>query len=218
MHSAEPRRASHQATFAVLAVGVIAFGLLQSLVTPVLVTFADALNTTQADVTWMLTAYLLSAAVCTPILGRLGDMVGKKKIFVVVLGALAVGCLLAALATSLGVMIVARVIQGIGGGVLPLAFGIIRDEFPKAKVAGAVGTISALIAVGGGVGTVLAGPIVDAFDYHWLFWFPMIVLVLAAVAAVVVVPGAPGRAGGSGNLLAAFLLLGGVGLPAPGRR
>jgi EmrB/QacA subfamily drug resistance transporter len=206
MHQAEPRRASHQATFAVLSVGVIAFGLLQSLVTPVLVTFADALNTTQADVTWMLTAYLLSAAVCTPILGRLGDMVGKKKIFVMVLGALAAGCLLAALATSLGVMIVARVIQGIGGGVLPLAFGIIRDEFPKAKVAGAVGTISALIAVGGGVGTVLAGPIVEAFDYHWLFWFPMIVLVLAAIAAFVFVPESPVRAEGSVNWLTAFLL------------
>jgi MFS family permease len=73
-------------------------------------------------------------------------------------------------------------------------------------VAGAVGTISALIAVGGGVGTVLAGPIVDAFDYHWLFWFPLIVLVLAAVAAFVFVPESPVRAEGSVNWLTAFLL------------
>jgi EmrB/QacA subfamily drug resistance transporter len=206
MHSAEPRRSSHRTTFAVLAVGVIAFGLLQSLVTPVLVTFAEALHTTQADVTWMLTAYLLAAAVCTPILGRLGDLVGKKRIFVVTLSALALGCLLAALASSLGLMIVARAVQGIGGGVLPLAFGIIRDEFPGARVPGAIGTISALIAVGGGAGTVLAGPIVDAFDYHWLFWFPLIVLVLAAVAAFVLVPESPSRAGGSVNWTTAALL------------
>src|SRR3954451_3323738 len=106
MHSAEPRRASHQATFAVLSVGVIAVGLLQSLVTPVLVTFADALGTTQADVTWMLTAYLLAAAVCTPIVGRLGDLFGKKRLFVITLGVLALGCLVSALATSLGVMVV----------------------------------------------------------------------------------------------------------------
>ncbi len=73
-------------------------------------------------------------------------------------------------------MIVARVIQGIGGGVLPLSFGIIRDEFPKDKVTGAVGIIAALAAAGAGLGIVLAGPIVDALDYHWLFWIPMIVL------------------------------------------
>src|SRR3954469_3699984 len=188
MHSAAPRRASHQATFAVLSVGVIAFGLLQSLVTPVLVTFADALTTTQADVTWMLTAYLLSAAVCTPILGRLGDMVGKKKIFVVVLCALAAGCLLAALATSIGVMIVARVIQGIGGGVLPLSFGIVRDEFPAERVAGVVGILAWLTAAGGGLGIVVAGPVVHALDYHWLFWIPMFVLAAASVAAHLIVP------------------------------
>lgn len=205
MHPAE-RRSSSQVTFAVLAVGVIAFGLLQSLVTPVLVTFARALHTDQADVTWMLTAYLLAAAVATPVLGRLGDLYGKKRVFVLTLVALAVGCLLAALATSLGVMIVARAIQGVGGGVLPLAFGIIRDEFPAPRVPGAIGTISALIAVGGGVGTVLAGPIVDAFGYHWLFWFPLIALAGAAVAAFVLVPESPGRAAGSVNWPTAALL------------
>jgi EmrB/QacA subfamily drug resistance transporter len=213
MHPAPPlmppaptRRSSHQLTFAVLAVGVIAFGLLQSLVTPVLVTFAEALHTTQADVTWMLTAYLLAAAVCTPIVGRLGDLVGKKRMFVITLAALALGCLLAALAGSLGVMIVARAIQGIGGGVLPLAFGIIRDEFPGAKVPGAIGSISALIAVGGGAGTVLAGPIVGAFDYHWLFWFPLIVLVAAGGAAFALVPESRTRAAGSVNWPTAALL------------
>ena len=71
-------------------------------------------------------------------------------------------------------MIAARVIQGIGGGVLPLTFGIIRDEFPREKVAGAIGTSAALLAVGGGVGLVIAGPLVDALSYHWLFWIPMI--------------------------------------------
>lgn len=200
------RRAHHQVTFAVLATGVIAFGLLQSLVTPVLSTLQAALGTTQADVTWVLTAYLLSASICTPVVGRLGDMTGKKRMFVLTLGALAAGCLLAALATSLPVMIVARVIQGVGGGVLPLAFGIIRDEFPHGKVPGAVGAIAALIAVGGGTGIVLAGPIVDAFDYHWLFWFPLIALVAAAVAAQLLVPESPVRTPGSINWLTAALL------------
>ncbi len=87
----------------------------------------------------MLTAYLLSASIMTPILGRVGDMTGKKRVFVATLIALAVGSLLAAVAPSIGVMIVARVIQGFAGGMLPFAFGIIRDEFPAERVAGAVG-------------------------------------------------------------------------------
>ena len=133
------RRAHYRVTFAVLALGVGAFALLQSLVIPVLTTVQHELHTTQATVTWVLTAYLLSASIMTPILGRVGDMMGKKRVFVATLVALAVGSLLAAVAPSIGVMIVARVIQGIGGGMLPVAFGIIRDEFPAEKVAGAVG-------------------------------------------------------------------------------
>jgi EmrB/QacA subfamily drug resistance transporter len=206
MSTITERRTHHQLTFAVLATGVVAFGLLQSLVTPVLPTLQEALGSTQSDVTWVLTAYLLSASVFTPILGRLGDMTGKKRMFVVALTGLAIGCLLAALATNLTVMIIARVIQGLGGGMLPLAFGIIRDEFPREKVPGAVGTIAALIAVGGGVGIVLAGPIVDALDYHWLFWFPLIVLVVATLAAHFVVPESAVRTPGKINWLTAALL------------
>ena len=204
--SSTERRAHHQVTFAVLTTGVIAFALLQSLVTPVLPTLEAALGTNQSDVTWVLTAYLLSASIFTPILGRLGDMTGKKRMFVLALAALALGCLLAALATNLTVMIIARVIQGIGGGVLPLAFGIIRDEFPRDRVAGAVGAISALVAVGAGVGLVVAGPIVNALSYHWLFWLPLFVLVVAALAAQVLVPESPVRTSGSINWPAALLL------------
>jgi EmrB/QacA subfamily drug resistance transporter len=202
------RRAHHQVTFAVLTAGVIAFALLQSLVTPVLPTIEAALHTNQSDVTWVLTGYLLSASIFTPILGRLGDMIGKKHMFVLALAALSAGCLLAALATSLATMIVARVIQGVGGGVLPLAFGIIRDEFPPDRVAGAVGAISALIAVGAGVGLVVAGPIVDLLSYHWLFWAPLVVLVAAAIAAQLLVPESPVRTPGSINWPAALLLSG----------
>ena len=197
------RRVRYQLTFLVLAVGVGAFSLLQSLVSPVLPLLQHSLHTSQSTVTWVLTAYLLSASVCTPILGRVGDMVGKKKVLVAVLAALAVGSILAALATSIGVMIVARAIQGVGGGLIPLAFGIIRDEFPREKVAGAVGVIAALLAVGGGLGLVLAGPIVNALDYHWLFWIPGVVVAVAAVATHFVVPESPVRTPGTDQLAGA---------------
>ncbi len=93
----------------------------------------------------------------------------------------------------MAVVIVARVIQGAGGGMLPVAFGIIRDEFPAEKVPGAVGVLAA---VGAGLGIVLGGPIVDLLDYHWLFWLPLILTLTATVSAVVFVPESPVRTPG----------------------
>src|ERR1700684_19083 len=127
MHPDETRT-RYQVTFAVLATATMAYALLQSLVIPVLATIQHGLHTSQNDVTWVLTAYLLSASIFTPIMGRLGDMWGKERMLVAALVALTLGSVLAALTSSIVVMIVARVIQGIGGGVLPLSFGIIRDE------------------------------------------------------------------------------------------
>jgi EmrB/QacA subfamily drug resistance transporter len=204
--ASETRRTGHQVTFVVLAASVTAYALLQSLVTPVLPTIQQALHTSQNTVTWVLTAYLLSASIFTPIMGRIGDMVGKRPVFVATLAALAAGSLLAALATNVTVMIIARVVQGIGGGVLPLAFGIVRDEFPREKLSGAVGAIASLVAVGGGLGIVLAGPIVNALDYHWLFWLPMIVTILAAVATFLFVPQSPVRTPGRISWSPAVLL------------
>ena len=114
--------------------------------------------------------------------------------------------MLAAIAPTIGVLIAARAIQGIGGGVLPLTFGIIRDEFPRDKVAGALGISAALLAVGGGIGLVIAGPIVEALSYHWLFWLPMILTGLAAVAAHFFVPESPERAPGRINVSSALLM------------
>jgi MFS family permease len=162
------RRTDYRITFVVLCVAVSSFSLLQSMVNPVLPTIQAALDTDQRTVTWLLTAYLVSASVFTPIIGRIGDKVGKERMLVVTMCALAIGSLIAALAPSIGVLIFARVVQGVGGGVLPLTFGIIRDEFPRERVAGAIGTAAALLAVGGGLGLVVAGPLVEALSYAWL--------------------------------------------------
>ena len=186
-------RTSYQLTFTVLLLAAIAYSLLQSLIIPVLPTIERSLHTSESTVTWVLTAYLLSASVATPIVGRVGDMYGKKRVLVATLVVLALGSLMAALASSIGVMIAARIVQGVGGAVLPLSFGIIRDEFPRAKVPTAIGIAAATTAVGGGAGIVLAGPIVEAFDYHFLFWIPLVMVLVAALVALVVIPD-PGEA------------------------
>lgn len=201
-------RANYKVTFAVLLAGASSYALLQSLVLPVLPTIQHELHTSQATVTWVLTAYLLSASIFTPILGRVGDMVGKERILVVTLAALALGSVLAGLADRVGLLIVARGIQGIGGAVIPLSFGIIRDEFPGAKVASGVGILAAMTAVGGGAGIVLAGPIVSHLDYHWLFWIPLVFTLIAMVFAHLFVPESPVRTPGRISWVAAVLLSG----------
>src|SRR3954454_10367007 len=125
-------------TLTVLGMASLAYILLQSLVVPALPTIGRELGTTQSTVSWMLTGYLLSASVATPILGRLGDMFGKEKILVIVLVVLSVGTFMSAIANSIELLIFSRVIQGFGGGIFPLSFGIIRDEFPRDKVAGGI--------------------------------------------------------------------------------
>jgi EmrB/QacA subfamily drug resistance transporter len=193
-------------TFAVLALGGVSYALLQSLVAPALPDIQHALHTSENSVSWVLTAYLLSASVATPLLGRLGDMYGKERVLLIVLVLLSAGTLISALATSLPLMLVGRVVQGAAGGIFPLAFGIIRDEFPRERVASGIGLMSALLGVGGGAGVVLAGPIVDNLSYHYLFWLPLIPIVIVTVATHFLVPESPLKVPGRVNWTGAALM------------
>jgi EmrB/QacA subfamily drug resistance transporter len=178
-------------TLAVLAVAALAYALLQTMVAPALPDIQRELHASTTSVTWVLTIYLLSASVFTPILGRLGDMFGKERVMVVVLIAVGIGTLVSALSSSLAILVAGRAIQGAGGAVFPLAFGIIRDEFPPEKVGTGIGLISATFGIGGGGGLVFAGLIVDHMPYTWIFWFALVMIVVAIVATHLFVPESP---------------------------
>jgi MFS family permease len=208
MSSVEVHRQHYNVTFTFLALGAIAYALLQSMVAPALLTIQHDLSTTTAGAAWILSAYLISASVITPIAGRLGDMFGKKRVLVLMLFVLAVGTALAGLASSIGLLIVARVIQGAGGTIFPLSFAIIRDEFPAERVPHGIAMISAILGIGGGLGIVLAGPIVEHFSYHWLFWFPLIAVVGATFGTQLFVPESPVRSPGRIDWTGAALLSG----------
>ena len=201
-------RRSPLVIFGILAIGLASLTMLQSLVVPVLPALQREFHTSPSLITWTLTAWLLSAAIATPILGRVGDMVGKRRTLLVVLAALTAGSLIAATAPTIGVLLIGRVVQGLGGAMFPLAFGIIRDNLPAARVPAAIGALSAVIAVGSGLGTILAGPIVEALGWRWLFWIPLITTAVAGLLAAVVIPESTSRAGGRINWLAAVLLAG----------
>ena len=201
-------RQHHNLTLAVLAVAALAYALLQTMVAPALPEIQRELGASQTSVTWVLTVYLLTASVATPIVGRLGDMFGKERVLVLVLIAFAAGCLLCALSRSIEVLVLGRAIQGAAGAVFPLSFGIIRDEFPRERVATAIGLISATFGIGGGAGLVLSGVIVDNLDYTWIFWFGLVMTLVAVVATHLFVPESPVKSPAKIDWTGAVLLSG----------
>ncbi len=210
MNSTTADRTHPNLILAVLSLGGLAYAMLSSSVVPALPTMQRALHVSETEIAWLLTAYLLSASVGTAIIGRLGDMHGKERLLLLTLMILAAGTLLAALSSSFLVIVVARFIQGASGGIFPLSFGIVRDEFPRNKVAGSIGLLSAILGVGAGVGIVLSGVIVEHLNYHWLFWIPLVAIVTAAGATWRFIPESPVRAPGRINWLAAALMTTGM--------
>src|SRR5438046_5809378 len=203
-------RTSPRVILAVLSAGGISYALLQSLVVPALPEIQRSLHTSESAVGWVLTAFLLSASVATPIIGRLGDMYGKERLLMVVLLMLAFGTLTSAIASSLWLMLLGRVIQGAGGGIFPLAFSIIRDEFPNERVPGAIGLVSSLLGIGGGAGVVFAGIIISGLSYHWLFWFPLVMIVTTAYLTWRYIPESPLKTPAEINYRAAALMTLGI--------
>ncbi|MEH1168263.1 MFS transporter [Micromonospora sp. CPCC 205539] len=189
-----------------LSVTSASYSLVQSMVNPALATLRQSLHTDQLGVSWVLTSYLLASALLTPILGKLGDRFGKRRLLVFALGLLVVGSVVSALAQDLPVMVLGRVLQGAGGAVLPLAFGVIRDLAPAPRVGSAVGIVAAMSSVGAGLGVLVCGPIVEGLGVAWLFWLPAIANGVIAVLLWLIIADRGARATGAVNWLAAALL------------
>jgi EmrB/QacA subfamily drug resistance transporter len=189
----EAARANPSRTLGILVLGAIAYALAQTMIIPALPAIQHDLGASPEGVTWLLTAFLLTSSVSTPLLGRFGDMYGKEKVLLAALGVFALGSFVCAVGDSIGVLILGRGIQGAGGAIFPLAFGIIRDEFPPERVATSIGLISATFGIGGGLGLVLAGVIVDHASIQWIFWSSLVVTTVAAWATWRFVPESPVR-------------------------
>ena len=201
-----PRPAEHtRVVFISLLLAGMAFALSQTVVSPALPEIQREFGADPSGAAWILTGYLLAASVATPIVGKLGDLFGRGRVLTVVLLAFAAGSVVCALAPSLGVLVAGRVVQGVGGGIFPLAFGIIREAFPPERVATAIGGISATFGIGGGVGLVIAGLIVESLGASWLFWLGLMALP-AAFAIWRYVPNEETRADAKVDWLGAALL------------
>lgn len=203
---AVPAHPSSAVTLTILSTIALGFSLQQSLVVPALTTIQLDLGASATSTTWLVTGFLLSSSIATPIIGRLGDMYGRKRVMLLSLVVLSASTVLAAMAQSIGVLVAARILQGLGGAIVPLTFGIVRDELPANRVAGGIGIISAQLAVGAAAGIVLSGPIVTGLGVTWLFWLPLIALVPTVIASWRFIPASPPGVREPVDLLGGLLL------------
>lgn len=163
--------------------------LLQTMVVPVLDQIGDALDVSASAVGWAVTVNLLAAAVFTPILSKIGDMYGRRRVLIGILITVAVGSLLAAVTSSLAMLLIARVMQGVSFGLFPLSIGILRAALPSHRLSAAMAMVSGAIGVGGGVGLVLTGLLLrNDGDYRRMFWLALVVVLVLTVFSFLTIP------------------------------
>ena len=168
---------------AVLLAAGMTYALSQTLILPALPALVRELGASPLAVSWLLTAYLVAASVATPLIGRLGDLFGRGRVLTWVMAIFCVGSIVCAVGQSLPLLVLGRILQGVAGGVFPLAYGIIRDTFPPAARMRAIGTLSVSLGVGAALGPAIAGVIVDRAGPSAIFWVGMIGAIPALAAA-----------------------------------
>jgi predicted MFS family arabinose efflux permease len=194
------------ATGAIVALGLsgLLVSLLQTAVVPLMPQFPALLSVSPSSAAWLLTATLVAGAVSAPVLGRLGDMYGKRRMLVLSLGIILVSAVLAAVAPNFAVLVVARAMQGVGFGVIALGMSLMRDVLPPAKVAGGVGLMSSSLGVGGAIGPPVTGILAQHGGWRLLF----VAVALGALALLVVVtrmvPESRLRSGGRFDIIGAI--------------
>lgn len=194
----------------VLALPALMFSLSQTAVIPAIGDMARDLHTTPDAVAWTLTGNLVASAVLTPVLGRLGDMMGRRRMLVLSLCLFALGSAVSALGPNIWIVVLGRLIQGGGGGIFPLSFGIARDTFGPARLPGAIGLISALTSIGGGVGLITGGALTDNLSFRWIFGVNCVLAAGMAVMSHRLLAPPPPRVAGRVDVPGAILL--GLGL------
>lgn len=167
-----------------LVIATLGAALPLSMVAPTLAITADQFGTTAAESSWTLTIVLVVAATTTPVIGRLGDTFGPRLVLLILIPVVMVGLAIAGLAGSMGELVAGRTLQGLGGGVFPLAIALARHAVPDAQRPLAVGLLTGTFATGTGLGVVIAGVLVDRIGTQALAWVPFALLAVAEVVAL----------------------------------
>ncbi|MCY1655363.1 MFS transporter [[Kitasatospora] papulosa] len=184
----------HRAALAVLAGACGLFALLQLGVATLLPQIQEAFGVSGSEAAWVVTGHLLVGCVATPVVSRFGDLYGRRAVMLCVLAVVAVASVVSALTGSFTVLLVARLVQGVAGGLFPLCVGLLREGFPQRSLSGPSGLLSASFGTGGGVGIVLAGMFGGGLPaVRWLFAAAALLAVVLLVAGASVLPETPRR-------------------------
>ncbi|MET7729798.1 MFS transporter [Streptomyces sp. NPDC005402] len=157
-------------TVPVLAMCGTLMAVMQTVVVPLLPDLPRLTHSSPGAVSWMVTATLLAGAVLTPVLGRAGDMYGKRKVLTASLVLMTAGSVMCALSSDITVLIAARALQGAAASVVPLSISILRDELPPERRGSAVAMMSSTVGIGAALGLPLAAMVVQYADWHTMFW------------------------------------------------
>lgn len=204
-------RKSETGLIVVAGFSCLVVALQQTLVVPAVPVLPDLLGASPVAVSWLVTATLLTGAVATPIIARLSDMFGRKRMLILAMVFVLIGSLIAPLG-GLGTLIVGRALQGLGTALVPVAMAQMRDSLSPHRIAPSLAILSATLGVGGGIGIPLGGLILEAFDWQFLFWTSALLSAASIVLIALVMPRATTRQQGRFDLLGAGLLT--IGLSA----
>lgn len=181
---------------ATLALAGTVAAIMQTLVTPLIAEMPQLLHTTSSNAAWVVTVTLLVAGVCVPVSGRLGDLVGKRRMLLVCAVPLVIGSVVCALASSVVPMIIGRGLQGMGMGMVPLGIALLRDVVPAEKLSGSIALVSASMGIGGAIGLPLAAAVAQYANWHALFWGAAGLALLIGTLIFFLVPDVPAGAKG----------------------
>lgn len=203
---APQRRTGGGVVIAVLALCGTVVSLQQTMVLPLVPELPDLIGTSAGSASWMITATLVAGAVATPVISRMADMYGKRRMILLTLAIVAVGAALGGISSALPLLILARALQGIGMALVPVGIATMRDELEPDKVPLAVALMSATLAIGAGVGLPLGGFLAEAFDWHVVLWLPGVLALLMLVLVLGTVSESTVRTAGAFDVRGATLL------------
>ncbi|MFF0343350.1 MFS transporter [Kribbella sp. NPDC004875] len=199
------RPAAHpRLILAALAFCGVLVSISQTIVVPLLPSLPAITHSPVSDVSWLITVTLLTGAVFTPLLGRAGDMYGKRRVLLIALSSMVIGSLLCATSSNLSVLITGRAFQGAAVAVVPLGISILRDELPPARVIPSIAIMSSTLGIGAAFGIPAATLVVEYANWHTMFWINLGLGLLDVVLVLLIVPESAVRTSGRFDVLGAL--------------
>lgn len=201
----DPKSANASKLIAVAAFSCLVVTLLQSLVVPAVPTFPAVLGASATTVSWLVTSTLLTGAIATPVIGRLGDLLPRRRMMIITMVLVFVGSIIAPLG-GIVTVIIGRALQGMGTALIPVAMAEMRYSLPPHRIGGALALLSAMLGIGGGLGIPLGGVILSFIGWKALFWFAAIMSAISIALIASFIPADTSDNKGSFDYVGAVLL------------